>query len=81
MPLPTTTAGAIGEFKKTMGADGASLSLPSGGTWECQGYHIQTSTGFAAFIGGGVAGIAAGGTQILSAQTGYTPVAFVRRIL
>lgn len=81
MPLPTNIAGSVGEFKKIQGLDSASLSLPSGGTWEYQAYWIQTSTGYAAFIGGGAGGIAAGGTQILSAQAGYTPVAFVRRFI
>lgn len=80
MPISTTTVGAVGEFKKIQNNDGTSLSLPSGGTWEYQAYWIQTSTGYAAFIGGGGAGIAAGGTLIINAHAGYTPVAFVRRI-
>lgn len=80
MPLPTTTVGAIGEYKEISAAVGAALSLPAGGTWEWSGFWFLNSTGAMTTFSGVNAGIAAGGTTILAAHATYVPVARVRRI-
>lgn len=80
LPIATSTAGAIGEFKQIQGAVSVALVLPAGGMWEWSGYWVTNASGSIFYFGANNAGVAAGGTTIMAAQTGYVATATVRRI-
>lgn len=80
MPISTNVVGAFGEYKQMQSLVGESLSLPAGGMWEWAGYYVLNSTGAMFHVGGNLAGIAAGGTQILSGLASHLAVATIRRI-
>ncbi|MGX1786136.1 hypothetical protein ACWIGM_05325 [Bosea sp. NPDC055332] len=60
-PTPTTSA-IVGQLAAIAGASGASLVLPSGGTWAWWRIPRDVATG--GFAGGFAAGVDAGGTTI-----------------
>lgn len=78
VPLPTASAGVVGEWKYFNNSAGLSLSLPAGGTWAYFCFYKDSVTNLTGSYG---AGVAAGGTQVLAALGGNSaPMGFCWRI-
>lgn len=68
-PQPISSAG-IGQWVSIQGTDGSALSLPAGGTWA---YFIMFRQSGSGVMGGNfAASVAAGGTTVGTATSGYT---------
>lgn len=76
-PLPTATAGAIGEFKVINGSSGGALALPTGGTWAWFGFYKADVGDTVSSVSGGVGD---GEDEIFAAYVGNTRFAMVWRV-
>jgi len=77
-PRPKATAG-IGQWTLISAASGAALALPAGGKWAYFGFRRTDASG--ALNGAPVAGVAAGGTTILTAVAVCTPYAVAWKVI
>jgi len=80
-PAPKPRAGTsdsdIGRWRLLQGSADASVVLPSGGTWAYNAFRFNTSTGV---FHAASSGVAAGGTTIVSALSGYTGFSYIWRV-
>ncbi len=75
-PAPTASVSTVGQWVEVGSADGADLVLPSGGTWAYLYLNFTTSNVFQ----GRAAGVAAGGSTIVTGVPGFYFTGFAWRI-
>jgi hypothetical protein len=75
--VPPTASAGLGQWTLLSGAASAALSLPAGGTWAYFVITVNTSSGGANNY---AASVAAGGSAVASAVTGFTHFGFAWRV-